>query len=307
MDWDDLRVFLAIAKAGSLAGAARTLGVNHSTVFRRLNAFEERLGVRLFERLASGYALTVAGEEMQASALRVEAEVEQLDRRIAGRDLRLEGTLAVTTTDTLALLYLGPHLRAFHDAYPGIRLDLLLDVQYVNLSKRQADVAIRPTSSPPETLVGRRVAEVAVAPYAARDYLAVRQATAGTAPELRDLEWLMVDETLAHLPLVRWAERHLDGVDVAMRSNNLAGLMAAAAHGFGATLLPCFMGDAEPTLARLAPPIPEAGTALWLLTHEDLRHTARVRAFMDFMAAAIQADTARLDGGAATPREGAIA
>ncbi|MDA0998749.1 MAG: LysR family transcriptional regulator, partial [Proteobacteria bacterium] len=102
MEWDDLRIFLAVAKSGSLAGAARALGVNHSTVFRRINAFEDKQGVRMFERLASGYALTTAGEEMQASALRVEAEIERLDRRISGRDLRLSGPLAVTTTDTLS-------------------------------------------------------------------------------------------------------------------------------------------------------------------------------------------------------------
>lgn len=291
MNWDDLRLFLAIADAGSLAGAARALGVNHSTVFRRLNAFEERLGVRLFERQASGYVLTVAGEEMRASAARVEAEIDRLDRRIAGRDLRLEGPLAVTTTDTLMLLFLGPHLRAFHDAYPGIRLELLLDIQYVNLSKRLADVAIRPTLTPPETLVGRRVAEIAVAPYASRDYLAGRD-----AGDLASLDWLMVDDTLAHLALAKWPARHLANVNVVLRSNNLMGLTTAAAHGFGATLIPCFMGDAEEALVRLAEPIGDAATALWLLTHEDLRHTARVRAFMDFMADAIAADAGRLDG-----------
>jgi molybdate transport repressor ModE-like protein len=113
MQWDDLRIVLAIARAGSLAGAARGLGVNHSTVFRRLNTFEETLGVRLFERLQSGYALTVAGEEMRASAELMEREIDRLDRRITGQDLRLHGSLVVTTTDTLATSILGPHIGAF--------------------------------------------------------------------------------------------------------------------------------------------------------------------------------------------------
>ncbi len=288
--WDDLRVFLEIARTGSLAGAARALGVNHSTVFRRINAFEAKLGVRLFERLPTGYALTVAGEEMQASAARVEREIDRLDRRITGQDLRLEGSLVVTTTDTIIENLLTPHLLGFRNAYPGIVLELVIDNQNVNLSKRQADVAVRPTRNPPETLVGRKVADVAVAPYASPRYMKGRAA----APEA--LDWLTVDESLSHLASARWFRETYPDANVVVRANSLFGLLHTCEAGMGAALLPCFMADRRKPLTRIGEPIPGAGTMLWLLTHEDLRHTGRVRAFMDFMAGALSSETDLLEG-----------
>jgi DNA-binding transcriptional LysR family regulator len=147
-DWNDLRSFLAIARQGSLQGAARTLGVNHSTVFRRLNALEARLGARLFDRSARGYALTAGGEHMLASAERVEDEILGLEHRLLGGDVRLSGTLRVTTTDTLVHGVLGPHLRAFQTAYPAIELELITGNAFFDLYKREADVALRPSRHP---------------------------------------------------------------------------------------------------------------------------------------------------------------
>lgn len=288
--WDDLRIFLEIARTGSLNGAARALGVNHSTVFRRINAFEDRLGVRLFERLPTGYALTLAGEEMQASASRVEREIDRLDRRITGRDLRLEGTLVVTTTDTIIENFLTPHLAAFRRAYPGIVLELAIDNRNINLSKRQADVAVRPTRHPPETLVGRKIADIAVAPYAAPQYMK------GRAVDLSRLDWLGVDESLAHLAAAKWFRDTLPDANVVLRANSLFGLLHTCEAGMGAALLACFMADPRKGLRRIGDPIPGAGTMLWLLTHEDLRHTGRVRAFMDFMADALSTEIDLLEG-----------
>ncbi len=292
MEWDDLRIFLAVAKAGSLAGAARSLGVNHSTVFRRVNGFEDKLGVRVFERLPSGYVLTAAGEEMRASALRVEAEIDRLDRRVSGQDLRLSGPLAVTTTDTLSSYVLGPHLKSFKDLYPGILLELQLNTQFVNLSKRQADVAVRVTNSRPETLVGRRLCGVAFAGYASEDYLKTVEAP----DNLEALTWLGLDESLAHLASHKWQRNRLPNATVAMTVNNLFGLLTGTRYGIGAALMPCFMGDAESALRRITEPLPEAGSSIWILTHEDLRHTARVRAFMDHVAAGIIGDADALEG-----------
>lgn len=286
--WDDLRVFLAIARAGSLNVAARTLAVNHSTVFRRLNAFEDQLGIRLFERLPAGYALTLAGEEMRAAAERVENEIERLDRRITGQDLRLKGALSVTTAETVADFLLMRHLAAFKAVYGGIDLGIVLDDQNVNLSKRQADVAVRPTMTPPDTLVGRRVAGIAVAVYAAE--------TSGNENDPSGLPWVAVDHTLAHLASGKWLRKTHPDARVALRANSLTGILAALREGMGRGLLPCFMGDRTPGLKRLTGPISEAKSALWLLTHEDLRHTARVRAFMDFMFEALSVDIDLLEG-----------
>lgn len=290
MQWDDLRVILAIARAGSLAGASRNLGVNHSTVFRRLNTFEENLGVRLFDRLPSGYALTVAGEEMRASAEMVEREIDRLDRQITGQDLRLHGSLVVTTTDTLATGVLGPHIAGFKKAYPDIDLELVLDNQNVSLSKRQADVAVRPTLTPPETLVGRNICDITFAPYATETM------TLSPSRDLALMPWISVDDSLGHLASDKWFRRSLPDALVVMRCNSLLGVMMAAESEIGAAILPCFMGDKSTLLKRVGAPIKDAGSKLWLLTHADLRHTARVRAFLDYMADALRGNIDLLEG-----------
>src|SRR5262245_44529520 len=165
IEWDDLRFVLAVAAEGSLAGAARVLGVNHTTVLRRVNAFEERLGVRLFERLPAGYTLTTEGAELIEAARLMEDTVTSLERRLVGRDRKLAGTIRVTTTDTLAGSILPGILADFRRQHPGIALELATSNMVVSLSKRAADVAIRPAENPPEALVGRRVSSVAFALY----------------------------------------------------------------------------------------------------------------------------------------------
>ena len=165
LPWDDLRVVLAVAEAGSLAGAGRRLGASHATVFRRLGDVERRLGVRLFERSRLGYAPTDAGEELAEAARRIEAEVHDAERRIVGRDLRPAGVVRVTTTDSLMVGLVSPILAAFRRLYPGIVLEVVVSNQVFSLSRREADVAIRSSSAPPETLVGRRVATIAQAVY----------------------------------------------------------------------------------------------------------------------------------------------
>jgi DNA-binding transcriptional LysR family regulator len=295
LDWNDLRSFLAIARQGGLQGAARMLGVNHSTVFRRLNALEARLGVRLFDRSARGYALTAAGEHMLASAERVEDEIIGLERRLLGGDVRLSGTLRVTTTDTLVHGVLGPHLQAFQAAYPAIELELITGNAFFDLSKREADVALRPSRHPGDAMVGRRLAEIAVALYGGRDYLAAR----GRPPSVAALDGHAViigDASLGHLPATRWlAERTPAGATV-LRCNSWLSQFAAARAGLGLAALPCFLGDTAPELLRVLPPEPALAGELWLLTHPDLRRTARVRAFMETLARGLRREQALLEG-----------
>ncbi len=176
LEWDDLRYVLAVASAGSLAGAARSLGVNHTTVLRRIDAFEKRLGLRLFERLPTGYVLTAGGEELIAAARRIDETVTTLERKLAGRDLRLSGTVRVTTTDTLMGSILPEILAEFRASHPGIQVEIAVSNLMFNLTKRDADVAIRPANDPPETLVGRRVAKIAFAIYGSARYLSKHKA-----------------------------------------------------------------------------------------------------------------------------------
>ena len=167
VSWDDYRTVLAVSSARSLAGAAELLAVNQSTVFRRLGAMEERLGARLFERSRTGYSLTAAGEEMVRLAERMAEDIVDFERRLTGQDLRPQGEVRVTTNDTLVVHLLTPIFASFRKAYPEITLDVVVGNQSLNLSKRDADVAIRATSDPPETLVGRRLAAIPWAIYAA--------------------------------------------------------------------------------------------------------------------------------------------
>jgi DNA-binding transcriptional LysR family regulator len=279
MDWDDLRYVLALGHGRTLSAAARALGVNHSTVFRRVRLIEERLGVRLFERHRDGYTPTPAGEEAVALAERLGAEVDSLEQHLAGRDTRPYGTVRVTTTDTLLTGALAPALASFRDAYPEIELEVIAANEFLSLSKRDADVAIRPTRSPPETLVGRRVCRVATALYGSTTYLSGRL----PVDDLAAHAWVAPDDSLAHLPSARWLRTTVPGVRPVLRTNTLLGMLVAAQAGVGLAALPCFLGDATAELRRVRPPLDELSSELWLLTHRDLRHVARVRVFLDFM------------------------
>jgi DNA-binding transcriptional LysR family regulator len=289
-DWGDLRVVLAIARSGSLTGAAKLLNASHPTVFRRINRIENTLGVRLFERARDGYTPTLAGEEMAAVAERLEAEIDGLARRLMGQDLRPSGTVRVTTADTLLYGLLTPLFSAFRTQHPEIKLEVVADNALLSLTKRDADVAIRPSRDPPESLVGRKITDFAVAIYRRRDQTKVE----GRA--LTDCDWVTPDDSLSHLRLVRWlTERGLTNRSV-YRANTFIGMLDAVKSGIGLAALPCYLGDREPIVVRVGEPIPELRSQLWLLTHPDLRRVARVRAFLDFMAEALQPLKPLLEG-----------
>ncbi len=291
LDWDDLHTVLAIARSGTAAAAAERLGVHASTVFRRLNAMERQHGVRFFERLPDGYVPTAAGEEVCAAAEKVEAEIAVLGRRLSGRDLRPSGTVRVTTTDTLVGL-ISADLGGFRRAYPEIDLQMNVTNRFFDLTRHDADVAIRPTAKPPESLVGRRVARVASAVYAADDYLGGMPA----GVDLAACDWIGPDESLAHLPAARWLETAVPAARVHYRVSTLMAAFEAAKAGVGLCVLPAFLGDPEPRLQRVRDPLPELESTLWLLTHPDLRYVARVKAFMDFAAGALGRHRDTLEG-----------
>jgi DNA-binding transcriptional LysR family regulator len=296
-DWDNLRYVLAVANAGSLAGAARLLGVNHTTVLRRLGAFEDELGVRLFERLPTGYVLTAAGEELIAAARGIDDTVTTLERKLTGQDLRLSGTVRVTTTDTLMGSVLPNILAAFRTAHPGIGIEIAMSNSMLNLSRRDADVAIRPAKNPPEALVGRQVAKVAFAVYGSPDYLARRDDAVLAAHQ-----WVAPDDSLADTSVAAWMRAELRDSEITLRADSLLALRQAAEAGFGLAALPCYLGDMSPGLVCVRPPISAMDTALWILTHEDLRHTARIRAFIEFVAGALSRHRPLLEGDEARSR-----
>jgi DNA-binding transcriptional LysR family regulator len=300
--WDDLRLVKAIAEARNLPAAAAWIGVNHSTAFRRLKQIEGTLGLALFEKHRSGYTLTAAGEEIAALAARVDEDVAAVTRKLAGQDVAPSGELRVATNDSLLVDLLTPLFAAFRQRYPGVRLDILIGNQALNLAKRDADVAIRATDNPPENLVGRRAARIAWALYGrAADFpdgVPVDKAM------LKEKNWVSIGEQLGALNVVKWVTANIAAERVVYKVNTVLGLAEGVEAGAGIGYLPCFIADARPSLIRLEAQVHEFGSDLWLLTHPDLRHSARVRVFLDFLAAQLAKRRSFIDGsGGSADRE----
>jgi len=286
-DWEDLRFFLAIARAGSLAGAARALVVNHSTMFRRLNAMEERLGVRLFERLPQGYVVTAAGEEVRRHAETAEAAVLAAERGIAGGDVRLSGEIRLTTAANLAADYVAPLMPAFRQRYPGIVVEIAVSDTDFDMNRREADLALRATRKPPEFLVGRRVVTVPWYACASAAYLK-RRGRPADADDLAGHDLIGADAAFGRLSVFAWLRETFPPEAVVLRCNELNTMAALAQAGAGIALLP---GDnARRGLDRLFRLDARFDGSLWLLTHPDLRHTARVKALADFLFENLRAD-----------------
>jgi DNA-binding transcriptional LysR family regulator len=285
--WDDLRYFLAVARAHSLSGAARSLRVNHSTVFRRIAALEEQLGSRLFERLARGYELTAVGEEMLVIATRIEDDVLTLDRQVLGRDRQLSGSVRVTTVDEV-LEPIASSLGEFRAKYPGIQLEVNTDMQVLSLSRREADVALRPGGKPTEPdVIGRRLCDLVSSLYASRSYLARRPAPRRLG-DLASHDLVTFDDARSHIVTHRWLMQHAGPERIAFRGGTMIALRTAIRAGLGIGVLPTFMCDPDPELVRVLKPIDEGKYGLWLLMHSDLRQTCRVRAFVEFIAEVIE-------------------
>lgn len=280
--WDDFRLIKAIAEARSLPAAAELIGLNHSTVFRRLGQIEEGLGTRLFERHRSGYVPTPAGEEMAALAERLETDIAGFTRRLAGREILPAGELRVTTNDSLLVELLTPLFAAFMKQCPDIKLDVLLGNQALNLSKRDADVAIRATDNPPENLIGRRAAKIGWALYGrATDF---PEGPPADPSKLTQQRWISLGDQFSNFKVVQYRQKHIPAEQTVYKLNTVLGLAEAVEAGIGIGFLPCFIADKRPALIRLAQPQTGYAADLWLLTHPDLRHSPRVRLFLDFMA-----------------------
>ena len=285
LDWDDLRYVLAVADSGSLTSAATALRVNRTTVLRRINAFERKHAVRVFQRLPNGHALTAAGNEVVAAARGFESTIATIERSLAGQDLRAEGTIRVTTTDTLMASILSRMLTAFQEAHPRITLELSASNTVVDLSRREADVAIRPMTEAPGTSVGRRICAVAFAVYSS--------ALTESAMKPR---WIAPSDALAGTSIARWMRTETQDADPIIRVDSLRLMRELCAAGAGLAALPCYLGDGDARLVRVRAPIKEMETALWVLTHLDLARTTRIRLFVDYIASAFSRERQLLEG-----------
>ena len=287
MNWDDLRLFLAVARTGSISGAARQLEVQHSTVSRRMRQLEEKLGARLIERKKSGYELTPAGEGVMEAANRIEREVLGVDGALLGKDTTLVGPLRVTAINNMATAVFMPMFARFSEAHPQVELHIAVSNTDASLSQREADVAIRLTNSPPDTLIGKRIVTVASAIYGSRTYLEKLQQQGG------EPKWIGVNCCEFHKT---WTKQSCGEQAHHFISDDTLLTLAAIREGLGVSILPCFMADTDPLLQRYCEPDPAYNLGLWVLLHPDLKRTARVLAFRNHMVNAINEQRALFEG-----------
>ena len=291
IDWDDVRYFLAVARAGSVRAAAERLGVNHSTVLRRIAQLEERLGAQMFEKLPSGYRLTAAGEDVLELASQMEASSHQLETRVFGRDQSARGLLRVTLPPFLATHLLMPDFADFARLHPDIEMEILSSGEVANLTNREADVAIRIVSDRktlPLNLHGLKGPELFGGVYMSYDRLTAWRAG---SPDL--IRRIVINTH--RIP--GWAhEGEIPVTGVPFRTPDADAQIAAVRQGLGITTLPCFVGNADPMLARVPGSDLHMYGTLWLLTQGETRKTKRVRLFTEFVSRRLAAYAPLLAG-----------
>ena len=278
-NWDDIRFFLAVARFGSVRAAATGLGVNHSTVLRRIAQLEAQLGARLFEKLPTGYVLTPAGDEILELAGSMESVASQLQTRVLARDQSLSGTLRVAIPPLLATDLLMPDFAAFSRRHPAIELKIISSYEIVNLTMRQADVAIRlvyDQMALPQHLIGSRLQDVFRGVY-----IAASRVDPVQRDDLSDVRWILKQEDGA---VPDWAViPGLDAKSPPVIVSDLSSQLAAAKAEMGVTILPCFIGDTDPLLVRFPGSVTEYYGTIWLLTLDETRKTRRIRVFAEFI------------------------
>ena len=290
LNWDDYRYFLAISRKRSLTAASRSLGVSQPTVSRRLQALERTLQVRLFNRTRSGYELTQEGSELLETASHIEEQLEQVDRKIFGKDLELKGELRVTCTDFFLDGYLAPHAWKFLKDNPGIDFSIACTQSVLSLSRRDADIALRFTQKPADTLAGRCLTKVHYAAYASNQSAKTRF----KADSRDQWHWIGLQDDFYNRML--FGSTFPTG-QFKHRVDSMSALHSMARSGLGIALLPCYVGDRDAKLRRVDPePYPESTLELWLLYHPDIRKMQRVQLFAEYIGDQILKDSDLFEG-----------
>ena len=295
LDWNDLRYFLAVADHGSTLAAGRALRTSQTTVARRIAALEQAIGLPLFDRRQAGYALTPAGTDLLERARAVEHAATGFGEAAAAQVRDVSGTVRLTTEEIFAHTLLGPMLRDLHDLHPGIVIELDTASNLRDLGAGEADIALRSTKSPqPAGVVGRRLCIDDWTLYCSRDY-AARHGVPKTVDELKG--HALVGGGGGHLWRAYEAWIHELGLDeqVAMHHGTSTGLLSAVRSGFGIAVLPCLVADDDPDLIRCLPPKRGHGRSIWIVTHDRVRHSPRVRTAIDFLYERLKARVSELN------------
>ena len=292
LDWDDLRLFLAVARARRLAGAGRNLGLDHSTVARRLTALEAAVGSRLFDRGPRGVQLTEAGQQLVDHAERIEGEVAAATASLGGGDARVSGAVRLATPEAFGAYLVAPEVHRLHRTHPDLRLELAPEPQLVSLVNRDADIAIllnRPASGP---IVARQLADYRLGLYASSAYLEEHGPI--RAEELSDHPFAWYIDARLDIPELRFLSEVSADARPVFRSTSIAAQHAAVAGGMGLGVLHCFAADADPALTRVLADTVEIRRSYWLAIHADLQRLPRVRAVMDFLTHIVELARPRL-------------
>lgn len=287
MNWDDLQILAAVGDSGSFSGAAKALGYNHSSISRRMRAMEKRYDVRLFERQSHGLVLTGEGEELYERANRMAGEARSVERQLAGLDSDLAGTIRFATLDSTGRSIM-PLLKSFLDRYPGISLEILLSQSLANLTRNEADVVLRATNRPPETYVGRHIATHHFAVFGSQSVFA----NADSTKPLNDYPWVLWADGFTD----DWMSENVPNPHCVCRVNTALGMVEAIRSGMGVGHIACLAGDADAELRRITAPHPELNLQLWLLLHQDLKRSQRVRVFCDYLVGELQSRKDLIEG-----------
>jgi DNA-binding transcriptional LysR family regulator len=282
MDWNSMKIFLAIAEHGNLMAASKGLNLSHSTVFRRLNDLEENAGSYLFDRTEGKYELTELGEELIQLAKPVANTFDDIERHIIGKDMNPQGTVKITTPTGFAYSHLPSYLEQFNQLHPDIKLEVLVSDQEVNMRNRHADIALRVTSAPPEFFVGRQIKEIKWAVYASKKYLNKY----GKPDELKDLSphlFIGAAGLLKNMEAFTWLDKKHE-VNIVCRSDDLVTMSHMAETGMGLVILPDDLKTSK--IERLFTFKPAKPNKLWILTHPDLRKVERIKIVMKFLTTA---------------------
>lgn len=293
LDWNDFRHFLAVHRAGTLAGAARGLRVQHSTVGRRLDALEEALGARLFLRTPDGFVLTGAGSAILPLIEEAERALAAAERVVQGGDERVEGIVRLTTSELLSGL-LVRRLAELSALHPQLMVEVLAGNRSLDLARGEADLAVRVAATTQPDLVCKRIGDAGWSLYASESYI-LRRGAPASPRDLAGHDVIAFDESMAGVPGAIWLGRHGAGARVAIRGNSIPAVLNAAIVGMGLAVIPCFMGDVEPTLKRLTPEL-LGSREIWLVFHPDVARIARVRRVIDFVTEVVGQELARLSG-----------
>lgn len=274
LNWNDLRYFLEVQRLGSVTKAGASLGVSYTTVSRRISVLEQAVGVPMFDRSESGWALTAAGGKILSDAQAMAEAANEIQRNAMSETHEIEGRLRITSLNLLLETLLMPEIKRFQDAHPNIELELISTLDPLSLAAREADFAFRATDNPPPTLIGTRIASMRFEIYGSKSVYEDRLAGRPVS---------VITRVGDGHSLPSWITKYFENHPNVLRNNSIEVAAAAAKLGFGAARLPCFSADCDPDLYRLPEAQADREIDIWLLSHADLRRTPRMRLFRDFI------------------------